>query len=392
MLTVRKIDSSTEFEKLRAPWSALLEASAADSFFHTWEWLYTWWKRLAGSRELFLLAVLADGDLVGLAPLAARPRRLGGFSGRTLEFLGAGAAGADYLDVILHRGFEDEAIAKLAQYLGERKLLLELGQLGESAAAWRLGRALRNDRGYRAFRMKTEVCPYIDLTGHTWNSYLAALGPSHRANFARRLKQLAKAFDVRFESVRQEGRRAEALAALIELHHHRWRGRGASEAFSSGAMTAFHGELSRLALERDWLRLFLLRLNDRPAAGLYGFYRNRRFYFFQSGLDPEYSRYSVGLVTMGLAIKSALEEGAEEYDLLHGNEAYKFLWARRERGIYKLELYPPGIAGLVQGQISHAGRVVRNLGRTILPQAMTDKISTARRMALLKGYYATPSR
>src|SRR5207245_43184 len=82
------------------------------------------------------------------------------------------------------------------------------------------------------------------------------------------------------------------------------------------------------APDRGWLRLSELRLDGRPAASLYGFRYRDTFSFYQSGFDPAYARDSVGLVTMGLAIRSAIEEGAAEYDLLHGDEAYKFQWAR----------------------------------------------------------------
>ena len=389
---IERIDTLAGFEKLRGPWSDLLVASSADCFFLTWEWLFAWWKHLAGSRELYILAIESDGKLIGIAPLAMRAKRVSGFPARSLEFLGSGIAGSDYLDLILRRGHEAEATDSLAEYLANRKLCLVLGQLRESAAAWRLTAMLEDRRGYRAFQMETNRCPYIDLAGQTWEGYLGALGASHRANFNRRLKQLAKAFDFRFERIKSERQRCEALAALIYLHNMRWRERGTSEAFSSAEMAAFHDDVSRVALEQKWLRLYVLRLNGRPASALYGFCRGRRFYFFQSGLDPEYSRYSVGLVTMGLAIRDALEEGAEEYDLLHGDESYKFLWARRDRGIHKLELYPPGAAGIVQGKIAHAGRVARKIGWTILPKAMADKIASARRMAQLKGHYAAQSR
>jgi len=391
-MMIRRIDTIEEFGKLKNTWEDVLEASSANCFFLTWEWLYTWWKHLGGGRELYILTIESDGRLIGIAPLAMRPRRVSGFPARSLEFLGSGIAGSDYLDLILRRGKEAEAIGSLAEYLANRKLQLVLGQLRESAAAWRLAWTLEDRDGYRAFQMETDRCPYIDLTGQTWQTYLAALGASHRANFGRRLKQVAKAFDFRFERVKSERQRREALAVLIDLHHKRWRERGMSEAFSSAEMTAFHDDVSRVALEQNWLRLYVLRLNDRPAAALYGFCRGGRFYFFQSGLDPEHSRYSVGLITMGLAIKDALAEGAEEYDLLHGGESYKFLWTQRERGIHKLELYPPGVAGLVHGKISHAGRVARKIGWTILPKAMADRIATARRMAQLKGHYAAQSR
>lgn len=389
---IEKIDTTEAFVGLKTEWNELLEASAADCFFLTWEWLFTWWRYLSGGRELFILAFRSEGELIALAPLVAKPARFGGTGLSTLEFLGSGAVGSDYLDLIIRAGREDEAIRCLAEYLGERKLMLELGQLGEAAAAFRLAAALGARSGYRAFALTTDVCPYVDLSGHTWASYLAGLGSSHRANFSRRLKQLDKNFKLRFAPAATEDERREALAALIELHRKRWRDKGSSEAFSTPDLAAFHGEISRLAFERGWLRLFVLWLNDAPAAALYGFRRDRRFYFFQSGLDPEYSRHSVGLVAMGLAIKSAVEEGAVEYDLLHGGEAYKFLWARAARDLGRLELYPPGAAGLLCGRIAQAGRIVRKLGWTILPKPVADKIATARRLAMLRGYYAAQSR
>lgn len=328
--------------------------------------------------------------MIALAPLAAKPERFG--IPPTLEFLGSGAAGSDYLDLVIRNGSEGEAIDALAEYLAERKLLLDLGQLRRSALARRLARMLEKRSGYRSWEVPTDICPYIELTGHTWTSYLASLGASHRANFQRRLKQLRRDFTFRFESAETEEQRRQFLATQIELHHRRWRDRGASEAFSTPDMVSFHDELSRLAFEGGWLRLFVLSLNDRPAAALYGFRHDRRFYFFQSGLDPDYSQYSVGLVAMGLAIRSALEEGAQEYDLLHGAETYKFLWARSSREIHKLEVYPPSAAGFLYGRISQAGRVARKLGWTLLPKPLAEKIAAARRISQLKGYYAAQSR
>src|SRR6185437_5964034 len=98
-------------------------------------------------------------------------------------------------------------------------------------------------------------------------------------------------------------------------------------AFDTPVLVAFHHEVTRLALERGWLRLYVLRLNGRPAAGLYGFLYRSTFYFYQSGFDAAYHKQSVGLIAMGLGIKNAIEEGAKEYDLLHGSEDYKSHWS-----------------------------------------------------------------
>jgi CelD/BcsL family acetyltransferase involved in cellulose biosynthesis len=389
---IEKIYTTDGFKKLKDTWEELLEASTSNCFFLTWEWLFTWWRHLSGGRKLFILCVRSEKQTIGIAPFVIRDARFGILSLRTVEFLGSGSVGSDYLDVIARRGSEEEVVDRLAKYLVENKVMLELAQLGKSPLALRLAERLAHKNRYRSLLLKTDVCPYIGLGGQTWNSYLATLGSSHRGNFNRRVKQLQNDFEVRFELARTEEERRRFLAALIALHHKRWQAKRASEAFSTPDIVSFHEDLSLLALERGWLRLFVLWLNGRPASALYGFRHDDRFYFFQSGLDPEYSRYSVGLVTMGLAIKNAIEDGAEEYDLLHGGESYKFLWARKSRDLQKLELYPRNALGLLYGQISHAGRFARRLGWTVLPKPVAEKIAIARRIASLKGYYAAQSR
>ena len=47
-LMVEIIDDVAAFERLRPEWTRLLQASAADSLFLTWEWLFTWWQAPGG--------------------------------------------------------------------------------------------------------------------------------------------------------------------------------------------------------------------------------------------------------------------------------------------------------------------------------------------------------
>ena len=144
-------------------------------------------------------------------------------------------------------------------------------------------------------------------------------------------------------------------------------------------MRSFHDEFTQLALARDWLRLFVLRLDGKPAASLYGINYNGVFYFYQSGFDPDYGNHSVGLVTMALAIKAAIKEGAEEYDLLHGDERYKFHWAQELREIDELVVYRPRVAGtFYQGAIQFS-RGSRRLARRVLPKTLADAITAALR-------------
>jgi CelD/BcsL family acetyltransferase involved in cellulose biosynthesis len=71
---------------------------------------------------------------------------------------------------------------------------------------------------------------------------------------------------------------------------------------------------------------------------------------------------------MGLAIQSAIDEGAEEYDLLHGNEAYKSHWSRDSRELGRLEAYPPRVLGWICRSSVELERASRRFARRILPR------------------------
>ena len=198
-----RIDDAADFAGLRGEWDELLQASESDCFFLTWEWLSTWWKHLADDRELCILTVRDGDELVAIAPFASRMRRCAGIVPvRSLEFLGTGSVGSDYLDVIVRGGREREAIESLADYLAREEAIIELSQVRRGAAvAIELARRLET-HGWSVTETKTDVCPVIELAGRSWPTYLTTLGAEHRYNFHRRLRQATGRFDVRFVEAR----------------------------------------------------------------------------------------------------------------------------------------------------------------------------------------------
>ena len=53
-----------------------------------------------------------------------------------------------------------------------------------------------------------------------------------------------------------------------------------------------------MTLQRGWLRLYELRLNDEVAAATYCFSYDGRCYFYQGAFDDRYQQHSVGMVAM----------------------------------------------------------------------------------------------
>ena len=201
---VEVIEDTARFAALRSPWTRLLGKSLADSPFLTWEWLYPWWTHLHGGRTLHLLTVRQCDELIGIAPLARVGAPLPWLS--RLEFLGTGYAGSDYLDLILHRDYETEALDEIAKTLSAEGSALHLDHVPIASAASRLLRPV-GASGWTSMTSASGTCPVVSLAGHTWDSYLASIGSAHRANFRRRLRGLSRQFDVRFDRVSTETER-----------------------------------------------------------------------------------------------------------------------------------------------------------------------------------------
>jgi CelD/BcsL family acetyltransferase involved in cellulose biosynthesis len=352
------ISDEQQFFALRHEWNALLDASESPSPFLKWEWMHAWWEHLRGAATLYLIAARSGGTLIGIAPLVHRPRRVA--APARLEFLGAGKAGADYLDLIVRADYEDEAIMAIAATLKAAQLPLLLDHLPPAALATDLESPLTS-LGWSTIESTPDVCPIAGLAGHSWDSFLATLGSSHRANVRRRVRALHAGFDVRFERVSTDAGRRAALDALSRFHADRFQGERGSTAFGDPSLQRFHDDFTRAAQDAGWLRLFVLSLNGAPAAVMYGFLLGGRFYFYQHGFSAEYAAHSVGLVLMAMTIRAAIEEGAAEFDMLYGHEPYKYLWARAERSLMRLRLFPPHLSGQLLRHQAEARGMIRNL-------------------------------
>jgi CelD/BcsL family acetyltransferase involved in cellulose biosynthesis len=361
--TIELIDDTARFTVLASEWDGLLLASAANRPFLAWTWLHAWWTHLSESRRLAVLTVRHGHELVAIAPLALSRGRLPWFW--RYEFLGTGFAGSDYLDLIVRRGREPEAVRALAGYVRDQKLALRLDRLPVDSSASKLMASL-TESGWTVRETNHGVCPFIRLEGHSWDSYLATLGSSHRATVRRRINALDRKFRVRFKLVTSERDRHQALDGLFGFHAERWSERGGSTAFHTPSLRMFHHDVTARALRDGWLRLYTLHLNDDLAAVMYGFAYSGCFYFYQHGFDQKCRQHSVGHVAIDLAIRAAIEEGAAESDMLYGDEAYKLFWASEQRQLVRIDVFPAHLGGQLQQRTVEAEQTVRTFARRLL--------------------------
>jgi peptidoglycan/xylan/chitin deacetylase (PgdA/CDA1 family)/CelD/BcsL family acetyltransferase involved in cellulose biosynthesis len=331
-------------DDLAGEWTAL--AATSGNPFGSYEWASCWWRHHGGDRRPMVVAGrAADGRLVTVLPLylwATRPLRV-------LRFIGHGAG--DQLGPV-HAPGDREVAAALA-----RQALAKVGWdvfVGEQLPA----RALWSDLlGARVIRR--EGSPVLAAPDGGWPAYLAGRSANFRQQLGRRERNLARRHRVDLRMVQDPGQLPQAMDTLFALHRLRW---GDDSGFLP--REAFHRDFAALALDRGWLRLWLLELDGRPAAAWYGLRFGGVEHYYQSGRDPAFDNLSAAFVLLAHTIRSAFDDGVSEYRFGRGQDPYKYRFTGQDPGLETIASTRGPAAGAALGAAVRAYPVVkRRIGR-----------------------------
>ena len=260
----------------RDEWGEL--ALQADNVFLTPEWIETWWRHLAEGRPECLTCRGPDGRLLAVAALSVT--RLWGLRVARL----AGHGPGDQLGVACRPGDRTRVAGALRAALLDDGIDLFVGDGLPEQEGWR-GRL-------DATLLDRDASPAVRLRDDGWEELLARKSWNFRRQVRKRERALLRDHSVRYLLTEEPGRLEADMELLMRLHDARWE--GASRAFA-GPRRAFHHDFARQALERGWLRLRILELDDRPVAASLGFRFGGVESNYQTGRDPGFSDSSVGL-------------------------------------------------------------------------------------------------
>lgn len=326
-LTVARAASFAEVEPL---WRELGVASGNP--FSTAEWAKAWLEHLGAGADLHLLVCRdATGRATAILPLALR--RVGPL--RVLRFVGHGPA--DRLGPVCAPADLPAAMRALRTALHDIPhdvLVADQLPADDGHAALLGARVLRR-----------EASPALDTTATTWDAFLAA----RSKNFRRRERKLRREHDVVFRLADAQTLDAD-LDTLAALHDRRW---GGTTGTFDGAQGVFHRAFAHAALDRGWLRLWILTLDGEPAAAWYGFRFASSDWYYQSGRDPRFEgELSVGNAMIAHTVRCAFEDGMAEFRLLRGGEEYKARFSTHDAGLHTAALArtPAGRAAVLAAE------------------------------------------
>jgi len=337
-MIVESVDKLENFRSLRGAWNAVYRSDPEAQFFLSWNWL-------AGALETYpgewtvLAARGADGSYLGFLPLSRETvwsksnRRLCNklhFAGRLFW--------ADYGGILCHPDHDEAVLLALASHVkqmdwshvslknfrvSERRLGLFMDPFVDHRLSVKSLTSLIN-------RGETDnlVCPFIDLP-ESFECYLAEkLSSNARQKTRRMLRRLESSSELRITITNPETRSRD-VQILEKLWYELWKSRKGSD---TEHFASKYGMIVKQGLDNEMVHMPVLWHGDTPVGATASFIdRDKaRLLFFISGRNKEFRDLPVGLVLHLHNIRWAIENGIRTYDLLRGNEPYKYSLGARQ--------------------------------------------------------------
>ena len=317
-----------EFERVSGEWAGLVAQTPNPIPFSTPAWQRVWLQHFQAGRQVRVLTARDGERLIGVAPFIC--------DGDRVEFVGHYSI-CDYLDAVVTPGFEPQFyVSILGKLAADGAKTIDLRGVRASSPALAAITDAAPGAGFTVAREDEALSPAVELAG-TWDEYLGMLSKKDRHELRRKLRRLDSAGgDVVLKVVTEPAEAAIELDTLFRLmrisSHHK------EEFLDRPGMETFFREMTATMAAEGMLRFYFLTFDGEAVASVMNFDVGGTLYMYNSGYDPAYSHYAVGLMSKTLLIKDAIENGRHCVDFLRGDEDYKYDLGGKDQQIYRLLL------------------------------------------------------
>jgi CelD/BcsL family acetyltransferase involved in cellulose biosynthesis len=186
--------------------------------------------------------------------------------------------------------------------------------------------------GYHVTREKLVTSPRIALAAD-FETYVQGLGKKERHELRRKLRRFESTPGTSFRWA-DDAERNTVLDRFFALHRV---SKGDKAAFMTESTEAFFRDLADALARVGWLRLGVVRAHDQDAAVLFAFAYGDTLALYNAAYDPALGSLSIGIVSHAFAVRDAIAKGFTVYDLLRGDEPYKYDLGATDRWLWRLE-------------------------------------------------------
>ena len=123
----------------------------------------------------------------------------------------------------------------------------------------------------------------------------------------------------------------QALAQYHEIYHDSWK--------QNEPFTGFIDGLARIGVEKEWLRLGILTINEEPVACQFWFVVDECAYIYKLAYKEKFKNYSPGTILLSYMIEQTIiKDKIKKIDFLTGEDQYKKDWMSQSRDLFCVNL------------------------------------------------------
>ena len=312
------------FQEILPEWEELLSVSPVNSLYLTPQWQQVWWDHFADGREMAGFYIRDAGALMAVASLSRQ--------GDEVTFTG-GPETFDYNDFLIRPGYETAFFSELLRSLAaDRVKTMTLYSLIESSPTLTHLPEQARSQGYQVEIIEEDVAPGLELPA-SWDDYLALLSKKNRHELRRKLRRLESVENWRWYCLDAEDEVARRLDDFLRLM--RMSGREKDQ-YMTEEREGFFRSMAHRTASLGLLKLFFLEIDGESVAASLCFDYGSSRLLYNSGYNPDYAYYSVGLLLNALCLRDAIEQGKGYFDFLRGSEPYKYHLGGKNHILYQM--------------------------------------------------------
>ena len=326
MISVNCLNS---FDDIVNKWNLILSSSKIKSPFITYQWQSSWWQEFGATQRLSILEIESEHEIIGIAPLR--------YENKNLTFIGDEDL-CDHSDFLISQGNEVAFYIALMDHLEQCEWNnLVLYSLRDDSPTLELLPKIAKDKGYDVDINLQDVNPGVVLPV-SWDEYVSSLSKKHRHELKRKLRRLESQEDMRWyavDDVRDIEKDMGHFFRLLKMS------KDTKYKFLTEDREKFFRLVGTNLGEIGLVKLFFMEIEGERVASILCFDYDSKRFLYNSGFNPEYGYFSVGLLLKAMSLKSAIEDKKTYYDFLRGDEPYKYHLGGIDQHLFKMVITRP---------------------------------------------------
>lgn len=311
-------------------WNALVSQCATNTVFQTYEWNNAWWKTYGINKELFIVCVEYENNLIGIAPLMVCR---GGVGKKILRFIGYGRS--DYSDFIYTDRRVFEQIIEFIKYQSSKWDVIELNRIPGYSKTPVLIESVSKSQKLYCLKGRTALWSTMDI--------------KNDPDFAQKVQNKKKLIQYKNYFLKKGDYKAthttdrhiidQYLEHYFQQHIGRWRATETQSLFMDQESRNFYKELVLNMADNGWILFTVVESTGMPIAFHFGFMYNNKIMFYKPSFETSLAKYSPGQVLLKELFDFAMANNLDEFDFTVGDEGYKRRFSNKTGENYSYRIF-----------------------------------------------------